>query len=127
MREALAIALLLYGSYALLAALGLLALLIVTVRSIRTSSRESTVPVLKIGLVGGLVFTSGPFHWSVGWLDPVHNYLFYGADFLKGNVFGWSSWYPHWLAEFTIGFLAALIVLFVYRKVRSARARTNTP
>ena len=127
MRFAIAIVYVSVGSYALLAAIGLAAFLVVLTKSILLGSRKSALPVLKIGLLGGLFATSSPFQWLISPLAPVGNYLFLGTEYFQANVFKWSSWYPYWLSNFLVGFLIAIVALSLFRKVRSARTRASAP
>jgi hypothetical protein len=113
------------GAYAILLLLAIICFLVVVIRTAMPATRDGSIRYLKVGLLGGLVFTSSTFWWFAVPLVGTTNFIFTGNQYLQSNVFGWSKWYPHWLPDFLFGFMLAVGAIALFRKLKSKSGRSN--
>jgi len=113
------------GLFALVVALALLVTLVVAIRAVRSKSRERGISELKMGLVGGLFFTSSPFYTLVYGLFGINysSFLTIRDKFLSfiGMPRHTFSWWPYFL----IGFGVSAVGYATWRSLRRAKPAHN--
>jgi len=113
------------GLFALVVVLALLATFVVAIRAVRSKSRERGISELKMGLVGGLFFTSSPFYTLVYGLFGINysSFLTIRDTFLSflGMPRHTFSWWPYFL----IGFGVSAVGYATWRSLRRAKPAHN--
>ena len=115
------------GLFALVVVLALIATLVVAIRAVRSKSRERGIAELKMGLVGGLFFTSSPFYTLVYGLSGISysGFLSIRDSFLSflGMPRHIFSWWPYFL----IGFGVSAVGYATWRSLRREKPDPNDP